>query len=72
MEKMVFAYADEVKHSLLKVNVIDPGRVRTMMRADAYPGEDPSVLPSPDDIMDIFVECVRPDYAASGRILKAA
>lgn len=72
LEKMVFAYADEVKHSPLKVNVIDPGRVRTMMRADAYPGEDPSVLPSPDDIMDIFVECVRPDYAASGRILKAA
>src|SRR3954471_701027 len=36
MEQMVKVYAAEIAHTRMKVNVIDPGRVRTKMRAQAY------------------------------------
>jgi len=56
LEKMAYAYAAENEHTSLKVHVLDPGRVRTEMRALAYPGEDPKTLPAPDDIAKQFVE----------------
>ena len=72
LEKMVLAYADEVSHSNLKVNLIDPGRVRTEMRALAYPGEDEKLLPAPDDITGRFVELATPDFQGHGQMYKAA
>ena len=71
LEKMVFAYAAEVAHTPLKVNVIDPGRVRTEMRALAYPGEDPETLPPPEKITDVFVECASPDTENSAQVISA-
>lgn len=72
LEQMVFAYGEEVRHSQLKVNVIDPGRVRTEMRALAYPGEDPETLPHPDEIAEVFVKLATPESDLSGEIIKAA
>ena len=40
---------------------IDPGSMRTVMRAAAYPEEDPQTLPLPEDVADVFV------YLASDR-----
>lgn len=71
LERMVFSYADEVRHSALKVNVIDPGRIRTEMRALAYPGEDPLTLPHPDEITGRFVELAAPDCTETGQVFKA-
>lgn len=56
LEAMVYTYAKEVASSPLKVNLIDPGAVRTAMRAAAMPGEDPMTLPAPEEITDRFVE----------------
>jgi hypothetical protein len=39
----------------VRVNSLDPGTVRTVLRAAAYPGEDPRPLPSPEDIMDAYL-----------------
>src|SRR5262249_23662703 len=36
LENMVLAYAVETAHTKLKVNLINPGAVRTKMRASAY------------------------------------
>ncbi|MFK5913811.1 MAG: YciK family oxidoreductase [Woeseiaceae bacterium] len=48
--------ADELETSTpIRVNSIDPGRVRTRMRALAFPGEDPMTVPAPADIMDSYV-----------------
>lgn len=48
--------ADELETSTpIRVNSIDPGRVRTRMRALAVPGEDPMTVPAPEDIMDAYV-----------------
>jgi len=34
---------------------VNPGPISTDMRAEAYPEEDPETIPSPEDIMDIFL-----------------
>lgn len=39
----------------IRVNSIDPGRVRTRMNALAYPGQDPNTLLEPDDITSTYV-----------------
>ena len=45
--------ADEEKN--IRVNVINPGAVRTHMRATACPAEDPMTLPTPEDIMPAYL-----------------
>ena len=56
LEMLVKTYASETAKTNLRVNFIDPGVVRTNMRAAAMPGEDPASLPAPEMITDIFVE----------------
>lgn len=47
--------ADELKETGVEVNAVNPGPISTDMRAEAYPEEDPDSVPSPEDIMDIFL-----------------
>ena len=47
LEHLAETYALENEHSSISVGVINPGAMRTSMRASAMPGEDPSTLPSP-------------------------
>lgn len=55
LEMMVKIYAAEVKNTAFKVNLINPGTIRTAMRAEAMPGEDPMTLPAPEEITEVFV-----------------
>jgi NAD(P)-dependent dehydrogenase (short-subunit alcohol dehydrogenase family) len=66
LEMVVKIYAAEVGKTRLKVNLIDPGRTRTRMRAKAYPGEDPMTLKTPDEITDTFVALAEPACARHG------
>jgi len=45
----------------IRVNSIDPGRVRTRMNALAYPGDNPSKLPTPRQIMAVYLYLMGPD-----------
>jgi NAD(P)-dependent dehydrogenase (short-subunit alcohol dehydrogenase family) len=47
--------ADEAKDLNIRVNAINPGGTRTEMRASAYPDEDPLTLPTPEEIMGVFI-----------------
>jgi hypothetical protein len=47
---MIGCYADETENTPVRVNLYDPGATRTEMRFKAMPGEDRSLLPSPDDV----------------------
>jgi NAD(P)-dependent dehydrogenase (short-subunit alcohol dehydrogenase family) len=60
-EALVKAWADEVESTPIRVSVVDPGRMRTAMRAQAYPGEDPQTLPHPSEIGPLMVELARGD-----------
>lgn len=56
MEALVRCWADEVEHTPVRAMLLDPGRTRTRMRAEAYPGEDPLTLPEPEPVADFIVE----------------
>ncbi len=71
LEQLVGIYASEVEQTALKVNLVDPGRLRTAMRAQAYPGEDPKTLPPPDSVTDLFVELAEPGSMRHGERIRA-
>lgn len=55
IEGMMQVLADEMAEYKVRVNSLNPGPVRTDMRAAAYPGEDPNTLPAPADITNAFI-----------------
>ncbi|MGH1461464.1 MAG: YciK family oxidoreductase [Neptuniibacter sp.] len=55
-EGLMQTLADEVDNiSNIRANCINPGATRTQMRADAYPAENPGTLPTPEDIMPLYL-----------------
>lgn len=71
LEALAKIYANETIDTNLRVNVVDPGRVRTAMRAAAYPYEDSMTLPAPEDMTGVFLELASPQCAHHGETLKA-
>ncbi len=47
--------ADELEQTPTRVNSINPGPVRTNLRANAYPAEDPTTISKPEDIMNRYL-----------------
>lgn len=68
LEHLTLTYAAEVKQTNIRVNVIDPGAVRTRMRAKAFPAEDPNSLPDPDSITEWFVRLSEADAPHGKRV----
>ena len=71
LEMLAKTYAAEVGKTKIRVNIVDPGSVRTRMRAEAFPGEDPLTLPTPEEITDVFVELGAAACRRNGVILIA-
>jgi NAD(P)-dependent dehydrogenase (short-subunit alcohol dehydrogenase family) len=64
--------ADEVRDWNIRVNAVNPGGTRTAMRAQAYPDEDPSTLPVPEEITGVFLYLASDDSrAVTGKSLDA-
>jgi NAD(P)-dependent dehydrogenase (short-subunit alcohol dehydrogenase family) len=55
-EAMVRAWADEVDNTPIRAVLLDPGPVRTRLRAEAFPGEDKTQLTNPADIAPMIIE----------------
>jgi NAD(P)-dependent dehydrogenase (short-subunit alcohol dehydrogenase family) len=69
LDTMCRDWAEEIRNiSNIKVMLVNPGRTRTRMRAEAAPGEDPMTLPAPDAIAPFLVEMASPAWQESGRI----
>lgn len=69
LDAMVQSWAAETEQTNLRVNLVNPGPVRTQMRAKAMPGEDPDILPQPVDIAKRLVPLLAPDYKTHGEII---
>jgi len=67
LEQLVQTYAAEMAETKVKANLIDPGPVRTALRLQAFPGEDQSKLPAPEDVTGRFVEIAGADYGKTGQ-----
>jgi NAD(P)-dependent dehydrogenase (short-subunit alcohol dehydrogenase family) len=68
MEMLVKVYADEVEHTKVRCTLVSPGPMRTRMRMNAFPGEDPADLTPPEAIGPLMVELARPDLTPPGRV----
>ncbi|MEM7570197.1 MAG: SDR family NAD(P)-dependent oxidoreductase [Pseudomonadota bacterium] len=69
LEKLVEIYAEEVKNiSAVKANIINPGPMRTELRASVMPGEDPMSLPHPDEIVPLLEKLVDPALSETGQL----
>ena len=67
LEMLVLTYAAETRQSTLKVNLVNPGAMRTSMRAKAYPGEDPKTLATPEQIAPKILPLLRPEFDQTGQ-----
>jgi len=73
LEAIVRSYAAETATTTaIRVTAINPGHVRTRMRAALMPGEDPMTLPTPDDVAPAIVSACRPDWTSTGQIYDIA
>ncbi len=71
LEQLAGIYAEEVETTKVRVNLVDPGRLRTAMRAQAYPGEKPEAQPLPETVTDIFVELAEASCRRHGERIEA-
>jgi NAD(P)-dependent dehydrogenase (short-subunit alcohol dehydrogenase family) len=55
LEALVRCWADEIEHTNVRAVLVDPNQMRTRMRAEAFPGEDPDTLPEPAEIGPMIV-----------------
>ncbi|MSP41705.1 MAG: SDR family NAD(P)-dependent oxidoreductase [Deltaproteobacteria bacterium] len=55
LEGFTQVLADEVKSAGIRVNSVNPAATRTAMRAQAYPDEDPLMLPTAESVVPLFL-----------------
>lgn len=70
LDMLVRIYAAEISKTTVRANLIDPGIVRTRLRARAFPGEDPAPLPPPESVTDAFLALALPDCARNGQTVR--
>lgn len=67
LEALVKSYAQEIEQSAVRVNLVDPGPMRTALRFAAFPFEDRAALRAPEDATEPFVALAEADCAENGR-----
>lgn len=72
LETMIACYADEIENTPIRVNLFDPGAVRTDMRFKAMPGEDPLTLPTPAEVAATLPQYLAPTCTLHGQRLTFA
>jgi NAD(P)-dependent dehydrogenase (short-subunit alcohol dehydrogenase family) len=69
LEALARTYAAETANtSEIRVMLINPGPLRTRMRAAAMPGEDPSSLRTPEELAPKIVEMCSPQWGETGKL----
>ncbi|MCF8504318.1 MAG: SDR family NAD(P)-dependent oxidoreductase [Caulobacter sp.] len=61
MEALVRCWADELESTSVRAVLLDPNSMRTKMRAEAYPGEDPATVTDPAEIAPLIVQLALAD-----------
>ena len=67
LETLVRVWAHETASTPIRVNLFNPGPIRTRMRASVFPGEDPMTLDTPEQAADFIVPMCAPDWTETGK-----
>ncbi len=69
LDTLARIYAAETKNiSSMKVMIADPGPLRTRMRAQAMPGEDPMTLKTPEELAPRILPLCLPAWQETGNL----
>jgi NAD(P)-dependent dehydrogenase (short-subunit alcohol dehydrogenase family) len=68
LDALVRTYAAETEATNVRAMLLNPGPLRTRMRAAAMPGEDPDTLRTPEDLAPDFVRLASRDWIETGKI----
>jgi NAD(P)-dependent dehydrogenase (short-subunit alcohol dehydrogenase family) len=68
LEALVHTYAAETATTPIRVMLVNPGPLRTRMRATAMPGEDPMTLRTPEELAPHLVRLAAPEWDETGKI----
>jgi NAD(P)-dependent dehydrogenase (short-subunit alcohol dehydrogenase family) len=60
--------AETATTSAVKVMLVNPGPLRTRMRASAMPGEDPLSLKTPEDLAPGILALLSPEWSETGKL----
>jgi NAD(P)-dependent dehydrogenase (short-subunit alcohol dehydrogenase family) len=71
LEALVGIWATELAKTPIRVNLLNPGGVRTEMHAEAYPGLDPMGFPPPEQVTETFVELAETSCTRHGETVHA-
>ena len=68
LESLVRVWAHETASTRLRVNLFNPGPIRTRLRAAVFPGEDPMMLDTPEQAAEFIVPMCLPSWNETGRL----
>jgi NAD(P)-dependent dehydrogenase (short-subunit alcohol dehydrogenase family) len=68
LEIVARTYAAETATTSVRVNLVNPGPIRTKMRASAIPGEDPMKLDTPAQVAEEILKLCLPSFEESGKL----
>ncbi len=67
VETLARVWAHETASTSLRVNLFNPGPIRTRMRASLMPGEDPMTLDTPEQAAECIVPMCLPTWTETDR-----
>jgi NAD(P)-dependent dehydrogenase (short-subunit alcohol dehydrogenase family) len=70
LEALVKTWAAECANTNIRANLLSPGATRTAMRKQAMPGEDPSALTKPADLVPLFIELAMASCQKNGEVVE--
>ncbi len=71
LEALALGWAAETVDTTLRVNLINPGPTRTRLRAEAFPGEKPETLSTPEAIAEAFLPALHDSCTQHGAWIAA-
>jgi len=67
LETLARVWANETASTPLRVNLFNPGPIRTRMRATVFPGEDPLTLDTPEQAAEFIVPMCLSSWNETGK-----
>src|ERR1700760_586739 len=67
LETLARVWAQETASTPLRINLFNPGPIRTRMRATVFPGEDPMTLATPERVAEFIVPMCLPSWNETGK-----
>jgi NAD(P)-dependent dehydrogenase (short-subunit alcohol dehydrogenase family) len=68
LEALVGVYAHEIEGTTVRANLISPGPIRTELRTEAWPEENPDTVPLPEALAPAILAMLSPDFDRNGVI----